>query len=245
MSGLSEGSSVRYLGVVVGRVAHIGIDPREARRVRVVADIDAEAPIGADTVARLTLQGVTGLLFVDLRPRSPGTLPGIATREPQVSRDPLGAVAVRRARRAACRTSWPRPARRSSASMRCCPTPTSARSRTRSPTPSGRAQELPMAVAEAREMFGDLQGAANEMDKTDGRARYVRRRGHQGALRRACARSRTPSRSPPRASISWWQRTRATWTASRARALPRFEQLLREARSRHAQRGRADAKPRA
>ncbi len=29
VSGLSEGSSVRYLGVVVGRVARIGIDPRD------------------------------------------------------------------------------------------------------------------------------------------------------------------------------------------------------------------------
>jgi phospholipid/cholesterol/gamma-HCH transport system substrate-binding protein len=75
VSGLSEGSSVRYLGVVVGRVAHIGIDPRDPGRVRVVADIGESTPVTPDTVARLTLQGVTGLLFVDLRPRDPGTPP--------------------------------------------------------------------------------------------------------------------------------------------------------------------------
>ena len=65
VSGLSEGSSVRYLGVVVGRVARIGIDPRDPGRVRVVADVGESTPVTADTVARLTLQGVTGLLFVD------------------------------------------------------------------------------------------------------------------------------------------------------------------------------------
>ena len=75
VSGLSEGSGVRYLGVVVGRVTRIGIDPRDPRRVRVVADIGEDAPIKPDTVARLTLQGVTGILFVDLRPLEPGAIP--------------------------------------------------------------------------------------------------------------------------------------------------------------------------
>ena len=54
VSGLSEGSTVRYLGVVVGRVARIGIAPRDAGRVRVVADIGESPPVTADTVARLT-----------------------------------------------------------------------------------------------------------------------------------------------------------------------------------------------
>jgi len=75
VSGLSEGSTVRYLGVVVGRVVGIGIDPRDARRVRVVADVGVNVPVTADTVARLTLQGVTGLLFIDLQPRDPGGEP--------------------------------------------------------------------------------------------------------------------------------------------------------------------------
>jgi phospholipid/cholesterol/gamma-HCH transport system substrate-binding protein len=69
--GLSEGGSVRYLGVSVGRVARIGLDPRDPGRVRVLADIAEGTPIKQETVARLALQGVTGLLFVDLRPRDP------------------------------------------------------------------------------------------------------------------------------------------------------------------------------
>ena len=69
--GLSEGGSVRYLGVAVGRVARIGLDPRDPSRVRVVADIFDDTPIAPETVARLALQGVTGLLFVDLKPADP------------------------------------------------------------------------------------------------------------------------------------------------------------------------------
>ncbi|MEX2151415.1 MAG: MlaD family protein [Steroidobacteraceae bacterium] len=74
VSGLPVGGSVRYLGVSVGRVSRINVDPRDASRVRVVADISEEAPIQGDTVARLALQGVTGLLFIDLRPRDPESL---------------------------------------------------------------------------------------------------------------------------------------------------------------------------
>lgn len=70
--GLSEGSSVRYLGVAVGRVLRIGLDPRNSSRVRVIADISEDTPIHRDTVARLALQGVTGLLFIDLKPAEPG-----------------------------------------------------------------------------------------------------------------------------------------------------------------------------
>jgi phospholipid/cholesterol/gamma-HCH transport system substrate-binding protein len=75
VSGLSEGSSVRYLGVSVGRVSRIGIDPRNPARVRVVADISEDTPITGDTVARLALQGVTGLVSLNLEPRDPGSLP--------------------------------------------------------------------------------------------------------------------------------------------------------------------------
>jgi len=67
VSGLSEGGQVRYLGVDVGRVRRIRIDPRAANRVQVIADIDATTPISDRTLAQLSLQGVTGLLFIDLQ----------------------------------------------------------------------------------------------------------------------------------------------------------------------------------
>ena len=67
VSGLSEGGAVRYLGVDVGRVVRIRIDPRAANRVQVIADIDATTPISDRTLAQLSLQGITGLLYIDLQ----------------------------------------------------------------------------------------------------------------------------------------------------------------------------------
>jgi phospholipid/cholesterol/gamma-HCH transport system substrate-binding protein len=72
VSGLAVGSQVRYLGVDVGRVVRIRVDPRAADRVQVIADIDAAAPVSARTLAQLSLQGVTGLLYVDLQQSKPG-----------------------------------------------------------------------------------------------------------------------------------------------------------------------------
>jgi len=66
VSGLNRGSTVRYLGVEVGRVVAIRIDKRAADRVQVIADIDAGTPISGDTLASLSLQGITGLLYIDL-----------------------------------------------------------------------------------------------------------------------------------------------------------------------------------
>jgi len=66
VSGLARGAPVRYLGVDVGRVVRMGIDPRNSSRVEVIVDIDSSAPVSAATLAQLSLQGVTGLLYIDL-----------------------------------------------------------------------------------------------------------------------------------------------------------------------------------
>ncbi len=75
VSGLEQGAAVRYLGVRVGRVVEMRIDPRDAGRVEVIAAIQSTTPISARTIAELDLQGVTGLLYIDLqqsaRPASP------------------------------------------------------------------------------------------------------------------------------------------------------------------------------
>src|ERR1700738_4278690 len=76
VSGLSPGSPVRYLGVDVGKVARILIDPQQRNRVLVIADIDAAAPIDGRTRASLSLQGITGLLFIDLQQDRDATVPG-------------------------------------------------------------------------------------------------------------------------------------------------------------------------
>jgi phospholipid/cholesterol/gamma-HCH transport system substrate-binding protein len=67
VTGLSEGSSVRYLGVEVGKVRRIRLDPRSPERVQVVADIDEATPILETTAAQLSmLSFATGLLYIDL-----------------------------------------------------------------------------------------------------------------------------------------------------------------------------------
>ena len=71
VSGLERGAAVRYLGVGVGRVQQLQIDPRDAGRVQVIVDIDSSTPISDKTLAELQLQGVTGLLFIDLQQISP------------------------------------------------------------------------------------------------------------------------------------------------------------------------------
>jgi len=66
VSGLTKGGSVRYLGVDIGRVVSLRIDSRAPSRVEVIVDVDADAPISSKTLAELSLQGVTGLLYIDL-----------------------------------------------------------------------------------------------------------------------------------------------------------------------------------
>ena len=66
VSGLTPGAPVRYLGVNVGRVVSMYIDHRNASRVQVIVDIDSAAPISDQSVAELSQQGVTGVLFIDL-----------------------------------------------------------------------------------------------------------------------------------------------------------------------------------
>jgi phospholipid/cholesterol/gamma-HCH transport system substrate-binding protein len=79
VSGLTAGSEVRYLGVDVGKVVRIMLDPKNRKRVEVIADIEEAAPIDTRTLALLTVQGVTGLLFIDLeedpKAKSTGPLP--------------------------------------------------------------------------------------------------------------------------------------------------------------------------
>ena len=89
VSGLNEGSTVRYLGVGVGRVARIALDPRAGDRVEVLVDLDSQTPVDRDTLARLTPQGVTGLLFIDLSqapPNASGVSPAVPSQRYPVIR---------------------------------------------------------------------------------------------------------------------------------------------------------------
>jgi phospholipid/cholesterol/gamma-HCH transport system substrate-binding protein len=86
VSGLEQGAAVRYLGVRVGRVVEMRIDPRDAGRVEVIAAIDSTTPISARTLAELDLQGVTGLLYIDLQQSARPAPPSVPSLEYPVIR---------------------------------------------------------------------------------------------------------------------------------------------------------------
>ncbi len=67
VSGLERGGPVRYLGVNVGRVRRIDIDRDNPGRVIITVEIDRATPISSATRASLGLQGVTGLLYINLK----------------------------------------------------------------------------------------------------------------------------------------------------------------------------------
>ncbi len=64
VSGLQPQAAVRYKGVSVGKVTHIGFDPQVSGNVLIRIAVDDDAPITPTTFATLGYQGVTGLSYV-------------------------------------------------------------------------------------------------------------------------------------------------------------------------------------
>ena len=64
VTGLSQGSSVRYKGVPVGEVIAVALDDKDPGRIRVTVEIDAKTPLRQSSVATLELLGLAGGLYV-------------------------------------------------------------------------------------------------------------------------------------------------------------------------------------
>ncbi|MFO7891556.1 MAG: MlaD family protein [bacterium] len=67
LTGLQEGSRVKYHGLNVGQVTDISIDPNDIRRVIVELSLEPDVPIKKDTKADVTMLGITGLKVIELR----------------------------------------------------------------------------------------------------------------------------------------------------------------------------------
>lgn len=66
VSGLSTDASVKYMGVDVGTVMHVDINPTNSEQVELLLQIRQGIPVKVDTKASLRFYGVTGLAFIEL-----------------------------------------------------------------------------------------------------------------------------------------------------------------------------------
>ena len=79
VAGLLKASNVQYNGIPVGKVLSISIAPDDPSKVLVHIRIDSDVPILVDSVAVLSMQGLTGVLIVQIEGGSPDSehlLPG-------------------------------------------------------------------------------------------------------------------------------------------------------------------------
>lgn len=66
VTGLQPQAHVRYKGVAVGKVVHIGFDAENEGNVLIRITVDETTPVTRRTYASLGYQGVTGLAYIDL-----------------------------------------------------------------------------------------------------------------------------------------------------------------------------------
>lgn len=66
VAGLDINAPVKYLGVDVGKVHRISIDPQNPQQVRLDFLIERGTPIRQDSAAVLKTQGLTGIAYVEL-----------------------------------------------------------------------------------------------------------------------------------------------------------------------------------
>lgn len=89
VTSLQPQAQVQYKGVSVGKVTSIGFDKDNPGQVRIQFAVSPETPIGANTYAQLTYQGVTGLSFVQLNDE------GLADGAPSLGPDGLPRIPLR------------------------------------------------------------------------------------------------------------------------------------------------------
>jgi phospholipid/cholesterol/gamma-HCH transport system substrate-binding protein len=79
VAGLNLNAPVKYLGVNVGKVRGIRLDPSNQERVNLLFAIERGTPIKQDTVAMLKTQGLTGIAYFELSGGARDSPPLVAT----------------------------------------------------------------------------------------------------------------------------------------------------------------------
>ncbi len=67
VSGLEVGSPVKYLGINVGSISNIRIDPEDVTTIIVRLSLDSGTPVKEDAVADIVAIGITGLKTIEIR----------------------------------------------------------------------------------------------------------------------------------------------------------------------------------
>ncbi|HEV2562545.1 MAG TPA: MlaD family protein [Rhizomicrobium sp.] len=66
VTGLSDGTAVRYNGIDVGRVSKINFDPNDPKKVIVTMQINPDLKLHEDSVASIASEGLTGGSYVEI-----------------------------------------------------------------------------------------------------------------------------------------------------------------------------------
>jgi len=67
VSGLEVGSPVKYMGINVGSIADIFIDPADVNQIIVRLSLKAGTPVKVDAAADIVSMGITGLKTIEIR----------------------------------------------------------------------------------------------------------------------------------------------------------------------------------
>ncbi len=67
VSGLEVGSPVKFLGINVGSIAAIGIDPDDVNAIIVEIALQEDTPVKEDAAADIVSMGITGLKTIEIR----------------------------------------------------------------------------------------------------------------------------------------------------------------------------------
>ena len=78
VAGLNVDAPVKYMGVDVGKVARIEIDPLNSEQVRLHFLVKRGTPIKQDSMAVLKAQGLTGIAYIEISGGSAGSPPLVA-----------------------------------------------------------------------------------------------------------------------------------------------------------------------
>ncbi|MEZ0261823.1 MAG: MlaD family protein [Alphaproteobacteria bacterium] len=66
VAGVAEGTDVTYRGMPAGKVKEIRLDPDKSDLIKIDIEVKKDIPVRAHTKATLVVQGITGLLHLDL-----------------------------------------------------------------------------------------------------------------------------------------------------------------------------------